>query len=110
MTTKPIYIKTTLDVVCGKWKAVILMELVNGPLRFAELKRKLPQIHHQTLIKQLKELQEDGLIERKSYAEIPPKVEYKLTSHGESLHHLLHDMAAWGEYHLSVQKPDRYSS
>ncbi|TFB15109.1 transcriptional regulator [Filobacillus milosensis] len=92
-------IKTTLDVVCGKWKAVVLYKLTSGTLRFGEIKKQIPLIKHQTLIKQLKELEEDGLINRKSYPEVPPKVEYSLTDYGRDLEYLLTHLVEWGNEH-----------
>ncbi|WP_240687995.1 winged helix-turn-helix transcriptional regulator [Pseudalkalibacillus hwajinpoensis] len=91
--------KTTLDVVCGKWKAVILLELVKQPLRFSEFKRVIPRIPHQTLIKHLKELEEDGLVNKEVSDDIPPKVQYSLTEYGHSLKTLLHTMEEWGRNH-----------
>ncbi|MGP4072070.1 winged helix-turn-helix transcriptional regulator [Piscibacillus sp. B03] len=96
-------IKVTLDVVCGKWKAVILLKLYEGNLRFGEIKRSIPLIKHQTLIKQLKELEQDGLISKTTYPEVPPKVEYALTEYGRPLKPLLEMMVEWGELH-SEQK------
>ncbi|WLR58786.1 winged helix-turn-helix transcriptional regulator [Guptibacillus hwajinpoensis] len=91
--------KTTLDVVCGKWKAVLLLELVEKPLRFSEIKKVIPRIPHQTLIKHLKELEMDGLVNREESDDIPPKVEYSLTSYGYELEPLLHQMEKWGKTH-----------
>ena len=93
--------KTTLDVVCGKWKAVLLLELVEEPLRFSEIKKVIPRIPHQTLIKHLKELEQDGLINRVESNDIPPKVEYSLTSYGYALEPLLQEMEKWGRVHRS---------
>ena len=97
-------INTTLDVVCGKWKAVILMELDGNILRFSDLKRRLPNVSHQTLIKQLRDLEEEGLVKKKSYPVVPPKVEYSLTSYGKSLEHLLINMTDWGKTHRKRKK------
>ncbi|MDQ0483736.1 winged helix-turn-helix transcriptional regulator [Guptibacillus hwajinpoensis] len=91
--------KTTLDIVCGKWKAAILLELVEQPLRFSEIKRVIPRIPHQTLIKHLKELEEDGLLNKEVSEDIPPKVKYSLTEYGYSLESLLHRMEEWGKNH-----------
>ncbi|TMW73471.1 winged helix-turn-helix transcriptional regulator [Alteribacter natronophilus] len=102
-------IKTTLDVVCGKWKGIILLELVGQTLRFNELKKQLPDASHQTLIKQLKELESDGLIERKAYPVVPPKVEYSLTPYGRNLERMLEEMADWGRDH-QVRKEHRETS
>ncbi|MGA9288166.1 MAG: winged helix-turn-helix transcriptional regulator [Anaerobacillus sp.] len=96
--------KTTLDVVCGKWKAVLLLELVERPLRFSEIKKVIPRIPHQTLIKHLKELEQDGLLNRKESGDVPPKVEYSLSSYGYELAPLLHEMEKWGKSHRSKSK------
>lgn len=92
-------IKAALDVVCGKWKAVILMELLGQTLRFSELEKRLPQVNHQSLIKHLKELERDGLIERKAFPVVPPRVEYSLTDYGESTESLLDALEIWGSTH-----------
>ncbi len=96
--------KRALDVVCGKWKAVILLKLYEGTLRFGEIKKSIPLINHQTLIKQLKELEEDGLIAKKSYPVLPPRVEYSLTEYGRSIKPLLNEMVEWGEKHTDEDK------
>ncbi|GAE92080.1 transcriptional regulator [Gracilibacillus boraciitolerans JCM 21714] len=97
--------KITLDVVCGKWKAMILLKLNNGTLRFGgEIKKSIPLINHQTLIKQLRELEEDGLITKKSYPVVPPWVEYSLTDYGKEIQPLLNQMVEWGEMHLDKDK------
>ncbi|GAJ97234.1 MULTISPECIES: helix-turn-helix domain-containing protein [unclassified Geomicrobium] len=92
-------IKTTLKVVCGKWKGIILIELFDDSLRFSEIKKRIPEIHHQTLIKQLKELEEDQLISRYEHAVVPPKVEYSITEYGRSIFPLLKEMEQWGKHH-----------
>ncbi|MCR6096923.1 helix-turn-helix transcriptional regulator [Salipaludibacillus agaradhaerens] len=96
-------IKATLDIVCGKWKAAILLVLVDKTLRFSEIKARLPKVNHQTLIKQLKDLERDGLITRTKYDDIPPRVEYTLTEYGKELEQLLKDMMDWGEKHLDLK-------
>ncbi|SER72034.1 winged helix-turn-helix transcriptional regulator [Salipaludibacillus aurantiacus] len=103
METKEIKaIKATLDIVCGKWKAAILLLLMGRTLRFSKIKSSLPLINHQTLIKQLKELEKDGLIERKSYKEVPPRVEYSVTEYGAELEGMLKEMMDWGKKHLEL--------
>lgn len=99
-TTQIRAIKATLEIVCGKWKAIILLVLVGKTLRFSEIKASLPKVNHQTLIKQLKDLERDGLINRKAYPEMPPRVEYSLTEYGADLETLLNDMMLWGEAHI----------
>ncbi|MBB6451031.1 DNA-binding HxlR family transcriptional regulator [Geomicrobium halophilum] len=93
------YIEITLDVVCGKWKGVILCHLLGRTLRFGELKKEIPDITQKMLTQQLRELEEDGLVERVVYNQVPPKVEYSLTPYGEDLRPMLETLSAWGERH-----------
>lgn len=91
-------IDAAMDVVSGKWKSLILWELHNyGTRRFGELRRGLVGVSEKMLIQQLREMEADGLIARKVYAEVPPKVEYTLTEHGRSLNQALGPLGAWGE-------------
>jgi len=88
----------TLAVIGGKWKLIILWNLgLEGTKRFSELKRQIPHITQKMLTNQLRELEEDQLIERKVYAEVPPRVEYSLSDYGQSLMPLLHAMYDWGK-------------
>ena len=90
----------TLSLIGGKWKMIILYLLQeNEVVRFNELKRKIGGITYKTLSTQLKELEEDRLIHRKEYPQIPPKVEYSLTPRGESLIPILNAMCEWGCEH-----------
>jgi len=90
-------IETTLDVLGGKWKSMVLHRLLYGTMRFGELKRLIPPVTQRMLTRQLRELERDGVIHRKVYAEVPPKVEYSLTSVGLSLKPILLMMSDWGE-------------
>src|SRR5262245_52115847 len=92
-------ITTTLSVMGGKWKAVILWHLINKTRRFSELKRLIPDITQKMLTQQLRELEQDGLIRRKVYAEVPPRVDYSLTAYGKTLIPVLSAMAQWGFEH-----------
>jgi DNA-binding HxlR family transcriptional regulator len=86
----------TMDVIGGKWKAVILWHLRNKTLRFSDLKRKLKGITQKMLTQQLRELEEDGLINREVYPQVPPKVEYSLTEYGKSIIPVLYSIYSWG--------------
>ncbi|MFZ6873739.1 winged helix-turn-helix transcriptional regulator [Undibacterium sp. Di27W] len=81
----------------GKWKPIILHMLSSGTMRFGELRKNIPPISQKMLTQQLRELEADGIVSRKVYAEVPPKVEYALTSLGTTLKPLLQDLYAWGE-------------
>jgi DNA-binding HxlR family transcriptional regulator len=90
-------VEATLDLIGGKWKGVVLYHLANGVLRFNELRRKMTGVTQRMLTKQLRELEEVGLIVRTVYAEVPPKVEYRLSSQGESLKPVIRALKMWGE-------------
>src|SRR4051795_11497619 len=87
--------ETTLDVIGGRWKVPILWHLFSGTLRFSELRRALPHITQKMLTQQLRELEHDGVVARKVYAEVPPKVEYSLTPRGLSLRPVVEAMCHW---------------
>lgn len=94
-------IVTTLQVIGGKWKPLILFILMKeGTKRFGELKRKLPEVTQGMLTNQLRELEKDGLIIRQVFQTIPPKVEYSLSDHGRTLSSTLMDMCSWGFHHI----------
>jgi len=89
-------VETTLEVIGGRWKVLIIHFLLDGTLRFGELTRSLGSISARTLSKQLRELEADGVVERTDFGEIPPKVEYSLTALGKTLQPVLLSMEAWG--------------
>lgn len=92
---------TALNTFVGKWKPIILLHLfVDGTLRFNKLRRRIPDITQRMLTLQLRELEEQGLIKRVVYAQVPPKVEYSLTKYGETLGPLMNALHEWGENHL----------
>ncbi len=99
-------VEGTLDLIGGKWKGVILYLLLERTHRFSELQRRLTKVTQRTLTNQLRELEADGLVARKVYAQVPPKVEYSLTDKGRSLAGVLDAMRAWGEVHVLGQAPD----
>jgi len=93
-------VEATLDVIGGKWKAVILFWLRDEVCRFGELRRKIPDISERMLTQHLRELEEDGIVQRKVYAVVPPKVEYSLTAYGRTLRPITEMLCAWGKKHL----------
>ena len=93
-------IEAAVDVFGGKWKALILWWLQERTWRFAELRRQIPGITEKMLTQQLRELEADGIVERKVYATVPPKVEYSLTEYGWSLKRALRALCDWGRNHM----------
>lgn len=89
----------TMGVIGGKWKTVILFHLIDGTLRYNELRKEMPTVTERTLSLQLKTLEEDGIIRRKVYTSKPPlKVEYSLTDFGKTLIPLIKSIADWGVF------------
>ena len=99
-------VTATMQVLGGKWKAILINAIyLTSPARFGELKRSVKGITQSMLTQQLRELEDDGLISRKIYAEIPPRVEYTLTEFGLTLSPIMQSMAKWGEeYRIKKQK------
>lgn len=98
------------DVVGGRWKATILWELHEGPLRFGELKRRIGGITEKMLIQQLREMEQDKLVARKVFHTVPPHVEYSLTSSGYGLNDALEDLSVWGKkYAETMGIVDQYT-
>ncbi|MEO9477033.1 MAG: helix-turn-helix domain-containing protein [Cyclobacteriaceae bacterium] len=95
----PCCTSVTMGIIGGKWKTVILYHLMDGTLRYNELRKQMPGVTERTLSLQLKQLEEDGVVERKVYTSKPPlKVEYSLTEFGKTLIPLLKSIAEWGDY------------
>ncbi len=92
-------VKLTTDIIGGKWKPLILFYLEGKTRRFSEIQRLIPGMTKKMLTQHLRELERDEIIRRKVYAEVPPRVEYSLTKHGESLKPILKLMSAWGTKH-----------
>jgi DNA-binding HxlR family transcriptional regulator len=93
-------VEATLDVIGGKWKALILFWLRDRVCRFGELRRKIPDISERMLTQQLRELEAHGIVNRKVYPVVPPKVEYALTAYGRTLRPITDLMCSWGKKHL----------
>lgn len=93
-------VEACLDIIGGKWKAVILFHLLGGTKRFNELRRLLPKVTQRMLTRQLRELEEDKLVERVVYPEVPPKVEYSLSEFGRSVEPILLMLQKWGTEYL----------
>jgi DNA-binding HxlR family transcriptional regulator len=96
-----ISVEATLEVIGGKWKCVILCHLTHGKKRTSELKRLMPNITQKMLTQQLRELEDDGVVNRIVYNQVPPKVEYELSEYGRSLEGILNALCNWGETHIT---------
>src|SRR5262249_23299900 len=92
--------EASIDVIGGKWKTLILWWLHQNTYRFAELRRLIPKITEKMLTQQLRELEADGIVARRVYATVPPKVEYSLTPYGQSLKRALRALCDWGRNHM----------
>lgn len=97
-------VETTLTLISDKWKVLILRDLMPGTKRFGELKKSIGHVSQKVLTSQLRQMEESGLLTRKVYAEVPPKVEYTLTSLGYSLKPILDAMYQWGEDYQKKNK------
>ncbi|RYG75309.1 transcriptional regulator [bacterium] len=105
-------VETTLAVIGGKWKSVILYYLLKRDvMRFSELKREMTKVTQQMLSAQLRELEADGLIHREVYPQVPPKVEYSLTPYGQTLKPIILAMIEWGQlFDEKTKKANEQSS
>ena len=98
-------VETTLTIISDKWKVLILRDLLPGTKRFGELKKSIGHVSQKVLTAQLRQMEQSGLVNRKVYAEVPPKVEYSLTDVGYSLKPILDAMWTWGEeYQKKIEK------
>lgn len=97
-------VETTLALIGSKWKVLILRDLLSGTKRFGELKKSVGNVSQKVLTEQLRDMENDGIISRVTYAEVPPRVEYSLTELGYSLKPILDSMWNWGKaYKTSAQ-------
>jgi DNA-binding HxlR family transcriptional regulator len=99
LVNSPCPVTTTLSVIGGKWKPIILFIISDGKKRFGEVRKLIPAITQKMLTQQLRELEQDRIVHRKVYPVVPPKVEYSMTEYGRSLSPILEAMAAWGNAH-----------
>ena len=98
-------VETTLTLISDKWKVLILRDLLPGTKRFGELRKSIGHVSQKMLTAQLRQMEQSGLVNRKVYAEVPPKVEYSLTDVGYSLKPILDAMWTWGEeYQKKMEK------
>jgi DNA-binding HxlR family transcriptional regulator len=96
----------TAEVVCGKWTLLLIRDLAEGSRRFCELERSLEGISPRTLSLRLRALEEEGIVERHTFPEVPPRVEYALTEKGEALVPLIEDMRRYGTRWLGLEAGD----
>ncbi|MBQ0733562.1 winged helix-turn-helix transcriptional regulator [Aquimarina celericrescens] len=95
-------VELTMDLVGGKWKGVIIWYLKDSTMRYNELKKKITTISEKVLIKELRSLESDGIVSRKVYPEVPPKVEYSLTPYGKTLIPIFELISKWGNKHVEL--------
>ncbi|MBU5420817.1 helix-turn-helix transcriptional regulator [Acetanaerobacterium sp. MSJ-12] len=98
-------VETTLTLIGDKWKVLILRDLLSGTKRFGELKRSIGSVSQKVLTAQLRAMEASGLVSRKVYPEVPPRVEYTLTETGYSLRPILDAMWDWGEQYKAQNAP-----
>jgi len=101
-------VEAALDVIGGKWKPLILWALGDEIMRFGELQKELPGVNAKMLTKQLRELEDDGVIKRTIYPEVPPRVEYEITEFGRTLIPILQALCNWGAQYLDIGDPSAY--
>lgn len=97
-------IEATLEILGGKWKALIVCLLISGSKRTSELERLIPGISQKVLIQQLRELERDGIVGRINYNQMPPKVEYYVTEYGKTANEIINVMCMWGRENIRLRK------
>ncbi|GAB3642616.1 winged helix-turn-helix transcriptional regulator [Spirosoma arcticum] len=97
-------ITSSLILINGRWKMIILWQLNGGTVRFGELRRAIPLITEKMLTDQLRELETDGFVERVVFAQVPPRVEYSLTPLGLSFIPILEQLSVWGDEHQAIER------
>ena len=95
-------VEAAIGLIDGKWKSIVLFHLLSGTLRFNEIRRHIASVTPRMLTNQLRELEEDGLITRKVYAQVPPKVEYSLSPLGRSMEGILLALKDWGDANIDL--------
>lgn len=103
-------VEAALDVIGGKWKAIIVFHIFEKTRRFNELRRLLPGVTQRMLTTQLRELERDGVVTRTVYPEVPPKVEYAITDFGRTLEPVLRELALWAETRMRPRMESAQSS
>jgi DNA-binding HxlR family transcriptional regulator len=101
-------VEAALDVIGGKWKPLILWYLGDNIVRFGELQKGLPGVNAKMLTKQLRELENDGVIKRTIYPEVPPRVEYIITDFGKTLLPIMEALCSWGANYLGIEDASSY--
>ncbi|WP_320202065.1 winged helix-turn-helix transcriptional regulator [Agrobacterium sp. rho-13.3] len=102
----PPEIFATLSIFGGKWKVLTLWQLLRRPCRFNELRRAIPGVSQHMLTVTLRDLENEHILVRTVFAEVPPRVEYALTEHGKTLAHVMKALGDWGQVHLDARKND----
>ena len=102
--TYNIGVEATMEIIGGKWKAIILCHLRHGTMRSGELRRAIPTITQKMLTQQLRELEADGIVHREIFQQVPPHVEYSLTEQGETLNLVLNQLCTWGEQNIDKRR------
>ena len=101
----PCPMKSATETFGGRWRPGILWRLLDGPKRYGELRRDMPWISEKILIRHLRDLENEGLVNRHDHGTQPPRVDYSLTDYGQTLGPVLREMAAWGKKHLAKVGP-----